>query len=307
MEMVHFRNKRPQSQTVPRQLLWISSVKLSRLFSLSLVFSLTHSLAAVAQVPHTATIDFKELRESGLALAQEAAQRTQFQQYDIALQQAELATQLVPDDYRVWAVTADIYLRTDETDKGIEALDRARKLEPQDPAINLALGTAYFRKQEYKTATDYYEKGVQLKPDSPGALFDLGNAYYLTQRYTEAVSTYQKAVDLSDDFWEAINNIGLVRYEQGQKDGAIAEWERALAINPKAAEPQLALAVALFGKGDRSKSLKLAETALKTDQQYGSMDFLKEQLWGDRLLQDTKLFLSTPQMKSVLARVQEAQ
>lgn len=282
------------------------SVKLFRPLSpvlLSLGLALGLALPAKAQVPHTASLDFDELQEIGLAIAQEAAQRSQFQQYDIALQQVELATQLVPNDFRIWAVAADIYLRTDKLDDGIGALKTARKLEPTDPAIHLALGTAYFRKQDYVAATTNYERGVQLKPDSPGALFDLGNAYYVTDRFKEAVDTYEKAVDLGDEFWEAINNIGLVRYEQGKREDAIAAWKQALSYNEKAAEPQLALAVALYAKGERKQSLRLAEAALKSDGQYGDVEYLRDQLWGDRLVKDTEIFLATPQMKSVLARV----
>jgi hypothetical protein len=39
-------------------------------------------------------------------------------------------------------------------------------------------------------------------------------------------------------------------------------------------------------------------SALRIDSRYADLDFLKENLWGDRLLTDTKKFLELPQIKS---------
>jgi hypothetical protein len=39
-------------------------------------------------------------------------------------------------------------------------------------------------------------------------------------------------------------------------------------------------------------------SALRIDSRYANLDFLKENLWGDRLLADTKKFLEIPEIKS---------
>ena len=39
-------------------------------------------------------------------------------------------------------------------------------------------------------------------------------------------------------------------------------------------------------------------SALRIDSRYADLDFLKENLWGDRLLSDTKKFLELPEIKS---------
>ncbi|HEY9862122.1 MAG TPA: tetratricopeptide repeat protein, partial [Candidatus Obscuribacterales bacterium] len=105
-------------------------------------------------------------------------------------------------------------------------------------------------------------------------------------------------------FWPAVNNIGLIRYEQGSVDAAIKQWRAAVAIDAKAAEPQLALAVALYNKGDREQGLVLGEKAIDLDSRYADMKFLKENLWGDRLLTDAKKLLDTPRIQATLARNQ---
>jgi len=62
------------------------------------------------------------------------------------------------------------------------------------------------------------------------------------------------------DFWPAINNIGLIKYEQGDVEAALKQWQAALAIDKRAAEPQMAMAVALYTKGDRKQSLAMGRT-----------------------------------------------
>jgi tetratricopeptide (TPR) repeat protein len=281
-------------------------VNRSRLLSLLSVLTLWSGIApsSIAQVPHTVTLDFANLRQQGLGLAQDAARRAEFQQYDVALQQAELATQLVTDDYRIWALVADINLRLDRAKEAIPALNQARKLAPNEPSILFALGSAAFRQAEYNASIDYIQSGLKIKPNVPGAIFDLGNAYYKLNRLADAVASFEKAVGQKKDFWEAMNNIGLVRYEQGQVDRAVAGWTQSIEVaikrKEKPAEPQLALAVVTFAKGNVEKAYEQGEAALKSDGRYGNLEFLKEQLWGDRLMVDTQKFLETPRMKAAI-------
>jgi hypothetical protein len=48
--------------------------------------------------------------------------------------------------------------------------------------------------------------------------------------------------------------------------------------------------VALYSQGERQQSQKLAQQALRRDPRYQNIEFLKQNLWGDRLLGDTKKF-----------------
>lgn len=258
-----------------------------------------------ALVPHTIQLDPTKLERQGLSLAQEAAQLAQFQQYELALPRARLATQLAPKSPEVWSLLGGLYLQTSDIDKGIVALKQAQTLDPKNSAVLFGLGSAYFQQGKYTTAIDYLKSGLKIKPNVPGALFDLGNAYLMLRQYSEAIAQYEKAVAQDKEFWPAINNIGLIKYEQGDVNEAVKRWRAAVAIDKKAAEPQLAMAVALYTKGDRQQGLALGETAIKTDSRYSDLKFLKDNLWGERLLADTRKFLETPQMKATIAQAQD--
>jgi tetratricopeptide (TPR) repeat protein len=189
-------------------------------------------------------------------------------------------------------------VQNQDLDKGIEALLRAKALEPKEAGILFSLGSARFKKPSMPAAIADLQAGLKMKPDVPEALFDLGILTTWLSSFPRRFEAFQKAVAQEKNFWPAINNIGLVKYEQGDVAAAIKHWQAATAIDDQAAEPQLATAVALYAKGEQEKGLALGESAIRLDSRYADLRFLKENLWGDRLLSDTKKISGNPQNPS---------
>jgi tetratricopeptide (TPR) repeat protein len=269
-------------------------------------------VSAQAFVPYTPQLNSAELEQTGVSLAQEAAQLEQFQQYDLALSRAQLATQLAPKKYQTWILLGVLYMRVQKFDQGIVALQEAQSLEPDNAEIKFFLGEVHFRQARYDKAIEQIQAGLKIKPNTPGALFDLGNAFYKLGKFADAIAQYEKAVTQYEqikgqekDRWPAINNIGLVNYEMGNIDAAILRWREAVAIEQKAAEPMMALAIALYAKGDREQGFVMAETALLIDKRYADINFLKENLWGDRLIKEAKKLLNTSRIQATLAQLQD--
>jgi hypothetical protein len=82
----------------------------------------------------------------------------------------------------------------------------------------------------------------------------------------------------------------------------MVQWNKAVAIDSKLAEPQFALAVALFTQGEQEKGLAMAEAALKLDKQFGDTAYLKKNAWGDKLVADAQKLLASPRVQAVLVR-----
>ncbi len=268
------------------------------------VKSSTTPVNAQALIPHTVKLNFGNLEEQALSLAKDAAQLAQFEQYDMALARARLAVQLAPKSYQAQAILGTLYLRKEEYPKAIASLSTAANLKKDNSAILFSLGSAYVRNGDYQLAIQKIKQGLALTPKEPSALFDLGNAYFLTKRYEDAVAEYNNVIKIEPKFWAATNNIGLVEYERGNPDLAAKKWQEAIVqaelTEDKAAEAKLALAVATYTKGDRAQGIKLGESALKIDPRYGKLSFLKENLWGDKLLADTKVILEVPMLKELV-------
>ena len=99
----------------------------------------------------------------------------------------------------------------------------------------------------------------------------------------------------------SITNIGLIKYEQGEIARARKQFDLALSKDNQSAEVKLALAVTLFTQGEIQSALSLAEAAIKLDKNVADIDFLKENLWGETLISDTKKILATPKIQALLS------
>ncbi|MFQ3680165.1 MAG: tetratricopeptide repeat protein [Pseudanabaenaceae cyanobacterium] len=255
-------------------------------------------------LPLVPSLNFANLEEQGVALARDAAQLAQFQQLDMALPRARLAVQLAPKAYQTHAVLGSIHLRREEFDAAIASLNTANQLQPDNAGVLFSLGSAYLRRQRYDLAVQSLQRGLRLRPNEATAIFDLGNVYFLQGRGEAAIAEYQRVLKIDPNFWAATNNIGLVEYERGNIDRAIALWEKAakqaLATNDRAAEPKLAIAVALYIRGDRTRGVALGKDALSADPRYGQLEFLKENLWGEKLLSHAQTVLANPALQEIL-------
>lgn len=256
-----------------------------------------------ALAPYVIQLDEGRLEQQGFFLFHSAVEAFQRGDYDLdqATVQIQLASQISPDNPQILATLGQLYNSKGEHEEAVLVLTQARSIEPDNPAILFELGTAYLRQEKYDQAVMLLEAGLDISPGVFGALFDLGNAYYQLKNYDAAIAHYQEAVEAKDDLWFAVNNIGLVLYEQKEVDEAIDYWEQAVEMTSRAqAEPLLALAVAQFQQGDRETALTQGTRALIIDDAYGDLEFLRENLWGDRLLAHTEEFLNQPQIQSLL-------
>ena len=265
------------------------------------ISSLSLPVRGQAVLPYVPKVDSQKLESQGLQLLQDAVQLIRFQQYDLALPRAELATQLAPSNYEVWFILGNLYVQQEELNKGVKVLEKAESLAPKQEGILFSLGNAYFQQEKYEAAKDKLEKGLAIEANSPEALFDLGNTYLKLSEFDDAIESYQEAYAQDKTFWPALNNVGLVEYEQEDRASAIAKWESVIEVDGEQAEPQLALAVALFAEGKKEKAIAIGKAALKLDNRYADIQFLKDNLWGEQLIEDTKVFLSNPQIQEIVS------
>ncbi|MBW4696369.1 MAG: tetratricopeptide repeat protein [Aphanocapsa lilacina HA4352-LM1] len=279
----------------------------NRLFALALVASALALPAAHAQTPLVTvpSLAADQLQRQSMQLAEEAIRLVQVARYSEAEGMAQLAVQLSKNNPQAHTVLGGIYLQNNKPEAALTELKLASELAPDNARFQFNLGLVNSRLKNYPAAATAIERGLKLDPKAVDEYFNLGNTYVLLERPEDAVGAFEKAVALKKTFWEAINNIGLIRYEQGRIDEAKSRWEQAVAINAKAAEPKLALGVALFSQGEREKGLALSEEALGFDKRYSKLDYLKENLWGTKLLADAAMVLTTPRIKAALERLPE--
>ncbi|HSM80325.1 MAG TPA: tetratricopeptide repeat protein [Nodosilinea sp.] len=271
--------------------------------------------AAQALTPYVLPLDYDLMTEQGLFLANEAQQLAEFQQFGRALALAQLAAQLAPNDGQVLALLGNLYLQNNEFDKALPLLTKARGLAPNNPRVLFALGSAYLQQDDPAEALRYLEQGLALEPNNSSALFDLGNAHFKLQQYAQAIARYEQSVAAEPEFWPSINNIGLVLYEQGDSQKAVEYWRSSLELAANEPEPKLAIAAALHAQENCGvpvvrastpacqEALTLGTEALEQDSRYADVEFLRTNLWGDRLIATTTAFFEVPDIKNLLSEL----
>jgi tetratricopeptide (TPR) repeat protein len=242
--------------------------------------SLIAMAPAQALVPYTYVPRRQELEGAGLGIAQAAARLLQLGQARDAARLAALTVQLLPADSRTWLLLAEAQLRSRQLKEAGVSLAKAKTLDPDNAGIWFA------------------EASLALRDNRASEAIDLLN------QPRQALTAFERATRLRKDFWEAINNQALVLYEKGETERAIERWRRVLEIKPDAAEPNLALAAALFqlGGAARQEALQRASQALDSEPDYVLDSYQKEQLWGPRLRQTTQLLLQQGELKADVDR-----
>ena len=260
--------------------------------------------AAKALIPYVYVPKAQELEGAGLGIAQAATRLLRLGQARDAARLAELTVRLIPNDPRGWVLLAESQLRSDNTEEAQTALSRAKQLDPNNAGIWFAEGSLALRGGEPERAKELLLKGMRLDGSNAGAHFDLGNAHLLLADSRSALKAFEKAAGLRKDFWEAINNQGLVLYELDKRSEAIRRWRRVLVIKPGVAETSLALATALFVADEErsSEAIELAAAALNQEPNYVLSSYQKEQLWGEKLRQDTRRLLARTELRAAVER-----
>ena len=180
------------------------------------------------------------------------------------------------------------------------------KMLPDEDSCYISRGWFYHDRQKWKLALADFNKAIKLSPTLANGYVERGLLYHKLSSYNEALLDYQKVLDLDEKDYSlgylliARVNIGLIKYEQDFIEEARGVWQQAVNID-NSAEAQLALAVALYVKGEQEEAFEMAETALKLDREFANLKYLQENLWARRLLTDAAKLLSTPRIKDFLS------
>ena len=225
--------------------------------------------------------------------------RYDLKDYQGALFDCNQAIKLQPNNAPVYVLRSVVRYQLKDYQGALADANQLIKLEPNNASAYSIRSNVRQELKDYQGALSDYNQLIKLEPNNPQHYYKRGVIHHKLQDYAAALSDYNQAVAKDEKFWSAIANIGLIKYEKGDVQSAIAQWQQAVKINSNAPEPQLAIAVALYAQGEQQKSLNMAQAALRLDKRYGDVAFLKQNLWGDRLIADAQKLLSHPSVQAV--------
>ncbi|MCX8164576.1 MAG: tetratricopeptide repeat protein [Aquificaceae bacterium] len=129
---------------------------------------------------------------------------------------------------------------------------RASQLSPQEPKVWNALGLAYMEVQEYQKSENAFIRALQVDKAYSDAKLNLGILYYRQRDYEKSIKVLKEVIE-DEAFPQkhmAFYYLGRVYQAMGNNRDYINYLKRATAYNPMFVDAQLELAQAYEGLGD---------------------------------------------------------
>lgn len=200
-------------------------------------------------------LESHRLSENTLRLIGESRKLRAAGQFDQAIQRAEAAAQLAPQDERPHEEIASLLLHQGSVDEAIAQYQQARRLNPFSSAALRGLAGAYVRKGDIESATLILEEILGKNAQSADGQRLLGDLCQQDGLDRLAIRYYERSLEINPDQAETHNNLGWLlatspvvelrdparALAHAQKAVALDDWKQAAFIDT--------LAEALFVNG----------------------------------------------------------
>lgn len=120
---------------------------------------------------------------------------------------------------------ADLYDRSAQYEKAVEAFAKVIALNPDMGYAYLKMGTAYSRMNQPQKAIEVLKEAAAHLPDNPVVLNNLGIAYGKLGRLDEEIAALRKAIVIRPNYASARFNLGLTYLKKGNQAAARAEYQ----------------------------------------------------------------------------------
>ena len=227
------------------------------------------------------------------------------QKYEQAIADNDKAIEINPENYNAYNVRGIANENLKRYEQAIADYGKAIDINSKNDVIYANRGKVYFKLEQYEQAIADYNKAIEINPQSALFYNNRGSAYHSLKQYEQAASDYNSARKIDPKSYVALKNLTLIDYENNgtiQPQILLAASTTAIGNSVdltknnsvglnKLAEITLVLALHKQASGNTEMSLQLAKTALQTAPELKDVQFLRENLWGDKAIADIeKLF-----------------
>jgi tetratricopeptide (TPR) repeat protein len=216
--------------------------------------------------------------------------------YPRAIENLQNAVLIDPADREGWSLLGKAYVRNDQLDDAVSAMEKAVALDTNYEALNdhvllmqlyyeqkeidKALATAmdilerdptnsdavkvaafcYNEKGQTEKALEYYRGMIENEPDNPDLIFNLGLLYEEIQQYDKAVEQFEKVTELNPLDEEAMLQAAKVYLEFLEDyEKAVEKYQQALDLDPENPGIMNNLGIALIRLGEQKDDQSLID------------------------------------------------
>jgi len=268
-----------------------------KIIFLSLIFFYILNINEVKSiVPYYYLPTKNNLQKNSISIGKNAYQLLYFGQYEQSLNLAKLAVKINKRDEKLWLILSEAQVANKLYEEALMSLNKAQKINSRNSKIYFAKSNIYLQISQLNNAKSALENVLKIEPNNHEAFFQLGNILLMQKNYSEAIKKFEESVKIKPDFWQAINNQGLAYFEINNINQSIKMFKKAISIE-KDAEPLLGLAACLRME-DINLALQLAKEALTKNHNYVNYEYREEQLWGEKLQNETEILLKNDQLQT---------
>ncbi len=133
---------------------------------------------------------------------------------------------------------------------------RTLKYSPDNYKIYSLLANAYVREQKYNKAITACQKSIKLNPSYSYSYFNLGLVYMDLKEYDNAVKYFEISITKNLEFINAYNNMAVCYFEKGNIDKAIEISKKIIQMNSRYTRAYYNLVMLYSIKGEISEADK---------------------------------------------------
>ena len=188
-------------------------------------------------------------------------------QFRGALIQANLATNIFPDNYRNYRQAGEVYqtlipFNFTDLDAYAEArsqYDKALDLAPNNPSLVLDLARLEFTAGNLEEARRYAERSLEMEGRFADAVFFISQIDLAEGKMEEAVDSVRQAINISPFDPGLYFQLGLLQREIGQIEQAVEAFNVSIMLAPQFSNGWYFLALSYFDVGERDRAQEILE------------------------------------------------
>ncbi|GAB4437894.1 MAG: tetratricopeptide repeat protein [bacterium] len=157
--------------------------------------------------------------------------------YENAQKMLKEIMEISEDKNKIILLLAEIHLKKNEFDKGIELAKEILNKTPDNPDALNFIGYSYVeRNMNLDEAEKMIKRALELKPDDPYIMDSLAWLYYMKKEYTKALEIQKKVIEKIKDDATIFEHMGDILLAVGEKKEAKEYYKKALENEPENAE-----------------------------------------------------------------------
>lgn len=187
---------------------------------------------------------------------------------DKAITELQNAVMLEPDDQAGWALLGKSYVRQEQNEEAIAALEKAVSLDPKFEQVEdrVLLMEIYYNTEHYEEALNSATEILRQDPANKDAIRISAFCYNALGQTEKALEYYQDILKDQPDDPDLNFNLGLLYEKMARYDDAVAQFDKTIQLNPEDLEAILHCAqLYLEMKGDNLKAIEYYKMGLEVD------------------------------------------